>query len=582
MFDPSAYFPISSPLLAQLLERAAAEKITLEVLLARWLEAEVAGSPPATAAPSAHQLQANLNGVLEDIARGQPLRLILRRLVEVVEMSQPAIKGSVLLLDPATGQLRFGAGPSLPEAYSRAIHGIKIGPAVGSCGTAAHEKRLVIVSDIQTDPLWNDYRDLAAQYNLRACWSQPIFNDDGAVLGTFALYYSEPRSLALDEIELIQTAAHIAGIAIAHKQAQLELRRNEARQRALLGAIPDLMFRNRRDGSFLDYHAGTTENLAMPPHLFLGRKAVEVLSPELAKRHMAFIEQVLATGKPAVYEYNMVINGQRMYFEARMVVSGPDEVLSIMRDITQQKKLQTQMIALAMEKERAELLNKFVQTASHELRTPLAIINTDLYLMTKTADDQKRQHYADRSKLQIKRLTNLLDMVLMMTKLDSDAPFAFQEVDVNDLIQQVTASVRPSFDALSPNLELEELDPQLPPLWADVYWLSEAVSQLLDNALRFTPTGGTISVRSYLEDDRAVIEVADNGPGIAAEYMPRIFERFWRQDQARSTPGFGLGLPIAQKIVLQHGGELQAASIVDQGCVFKIALPLMNCAEISS
>ena len=89
--------------------------------------------------------------------------------------------------------MRLGAAPSLPDSYAKAIDGVRIGPKAGSCGTAAYRRKAVVVADIMTDPLWEDYRDLAAAHGLRSCWSTPILSHQGAVLGTFAMYAKDVR-----------------------------------------------------------------------------------------------------------------------------------------------------------------------------------------------------------------------------------------------------------------------------------------------------------------------------------------------------------------------------------------------------
>src|SRR5438128_4123035 len=131
--------------------------------------------------------------LLEMIARGESRAFILDALCRLVEELASGSLSSILLLDP-NKRLRHGAAPSLPNPYNAAIDGLAIGPSTGSCGTAAYRAEPVIVSDIATDPLWADYRDLALAHGLRACWSTPIQSSDGTVLGTFAIYYREPRS----------------------------------------------------------------------------------------------------------------------------------------------------------------------------------------------------------------------------------------------------------------------------------------------------------------------------------------------------------------------------------------------------
>ena len=117
-----------------------------------------------------------------------------RDLVRVLEAQFAGMLCSVLLLDEDGQHLRHGAAPSLPEPYSKAIDGLRIGPKAGSCGTAMYRREPVVVSDILQDPLWESFRDLAQTYGFRACWSIPILTHSGEALGSFAMYYGEPRS----------------------------------------------------------------------------------------------------------------------------------------------------------------------------------------------------------------------------------------------------------------------------------------------------------------------------------------------------------------------------------------------------
>src|SRR5207247_995552 len=119
----------------------------------------------------------------------------------------------------------------LPEEYSRAVDGIEIGPAMSSCGTAVWRREVVIASEVRTDPLWVNGRDVALAFGLLSCWSHPIFSGDGRVLGTFAMYYREPRVPTPAEEQIIESAAHLARIAIERKSAESEL--SKARDQAL-------------------------------------------------------------------------------------------------------------------------------------------------------------------------------------------------------------------------------------------------------------------------------------------------------------------------------------------------------------
>src|SRR6266481_1389909 len=173
-------------------------------------------------------LLAGENRVLEMLAKGDSLADILDNLCVLVEEQSAGVIASILLMDPNGKQLRHGGAPNLPKTYTEAIDGAFIGPSVGSCGTAAYRAEQVIVSDIAVDPLWVDFRELALSHSLRACWSTPIFSSEGKVIGTFAMYYREPRSPSSREQDTIKHITHLAGIAIQRKLAEAARRESEA------------------------------------------------------------------------------------------------------------------------------------------------------------------------------------------------------------------------------------------------------------------------------------------------------------------------------------------------------------------
>jgi len=152
--------------------------------------------------------------VQQMIAANAPLGEILTTLVLLMEAQSPEMLCSVLLLSDDGDHIRHGAAPSLPEQYVKAIDGEPIGPRNGSCGTAMWRGKPVIVTDILTDPLWENYRELASASHLRACWSTPILTKQGKVLGSFAMYYRQPQAPTGAEARLTEVATRLAGQAI--------------------------------------------------------------------------------------------------------------------------------------------------------------------------------------------------------------------------------------------------------------------------------------------------------------------------------------------------------------------------------
>ena len=160
-------------------------------------------------------------------ASGEGLRLILTRYLLAIEAeSDSFILTSILLRDGP--RLRHGAAPTLPEAYCAAIDGLEFGPCAGSCGTATHFGRPIYVTDIATDPLWAEYKHLALQHGLKACWSTPIFDEQRQVIGTFAIYHLNPGAPTQVEIDAIQTITESDARAILWSRSAQDLMREHA------------------------------------------------------------------------------------------------------------------------------------------------------------------------------------------------------------------------------------------------------------------------------------------------------------------------------------------------------------------
>jgi len=170
--------------------------------------------------------------VLGRVVSGMPLAEVLEHVIHRVEnRSEQPMRASVLLVDASGKRLVHGAAPSLPEEYNRIVDGLETGPLMGSCGAAAFRGEPVIVEDIDTDPVWAAFRDIARKFELRACWSMPICAADGRVLGTFANYYSMPKKPSPEELDDIAQVASVTALAIERHAGDRALRESEERLR---------------------------------------------------------------------------------------------------------------------------------------------------------------------------------------------------------------------------------------------------------------------------------------------------------------------------------------------------------------
>jgi PAS domain S-box-containing protein len=196
----------------------------------------------------AKALSAAENRAVAMIASGAGLPEVLDELCRAIDTLTPGVVSTVLRMDPDGKRLWPGGGPAFPAALRPAINPWMIGPGRGACGTAAFLKQRVIIADVSTDPRWPDeYRAVAVGHGLRASWSQPLMTNAGIVLGTFAMYYAEPREPEPADLELIEAAGQIALIAIQLEQSQAALRESEARFRLVVNTVPVMLWTSDAD-----------------------------------------------------------------------------------------------------------------------------------------------------------------------------------------------------------------------------------------------------------------------------------------------------------------------------------------------
>jgi len=235
-------------------------------------------------------LVAGENRLLEMIARGDALAPILNALCQFGEEICGNSLVSILLVSPDRKSLRHGAAPSLPKSYTEAINGGLIGPRAGSCGTAAYRREPVIVSDIATDPLWEQYRHLAMAHGLSACWSTPIFSTTREVMGTFALYCRQPGNPTPQQQNVIQQMTHLAAVAIERTRAEEALRRSETRFEGILEIAEDAIISVDSSQSIVLFNHGAEKVFGYVAADVIGKPLDLLLPQRFAQAHRGHIE----------------------------------------------------------------------------------------------------------------------------------------------------------------------------------------------------------------------------------------------------------------------------------------------------
>jgi len=321
--------------------------------------------------------------ILEQIASNRPLMEIMHAAVALIEAQFPDCMCSTMLMDSDGRHLHVGASTKLPQAYLQCIDGVEISSHCGSCGTAAYEKRCVIVTDIAQDPLWADYKSAALPFGLHACWSSPIFSSQKEVLGTFAVYHATAHTPTKDELEFAEACSHILGIAIERSQAQAHLRLLEsglARLNDIVMITETVADDSRQQRIIFVNDAFETvtgysrdEVLGQSPDLLDGQNTQ---SEELLKIYQALTNQLPVHAELIQYKKS----GDEIWLELD-IVPVPDQSgwhtkwVAVMRDITQRKQTDLKIQQLAFYDTMTGLPNRQLLTDRLEQRLVASVRN---------------------------------------------------------------------------------------------------------------------------------------------------------------------------------------------------------------
>jgi PAS domain S-box-containing protein len=250
--------------------------------------------------------------ILGMISTDRPQTEILEAICHMAEAQESGALCSVLLLDREGKHLRTGAAPSLPEAYNQAIDGAAIGPDAGSCGTAVFRRQLVVVADIEADPLWDAHRHLAQPFGLRSCWAFPIISHHGQVLGTLAMYHRRVHTPSDEQIQRLGTAAQLAAIAIARARDRQQLQESEQRFRSLFTFNPDPVFSFDLQGRFQSMNGAGIELAGLREKQIVGRHFTELVIEDDRQRTLQHFASA-CRGIPQRYEVSIRDANDRLW-----------------------------------------------------------------------------------------------------------------------------------------------------------------------------------------------------------------------------------------------------------------------------
>ncbi|QDT03672.1 Sensor protein FixL [Rubripirellula lacrimiformis] len=523
--------------------------------------------------------------VLKRLAEGASLDEVLQTLVEVSEESRPDMIASVLLINQQTGCLENGASRQLPEFYCKAVDGLRPGPSVGSCGTAAFTGKRVIVKDISTDPLWKDVRQLAQRANLHACWSEPIISASGEVLGTFAMYYRSPRAPNEHELAFVSNGASLAALAIQRVRYQFQVEHERAMFKTIIRSVPDALISTTLDRRITHFNRGATELFGYTIEEMLGKKTERLY----ANREDYILNlKVRFSGKHSDnLEASEILwrrkSGETFFGELVGTVVRDDDgqaigFLGLIRDITDRKAAEAELAASQVklvQAERLAAMGQMISAIAHESRNALQRIQVGVDMLqyeikpeNESRDDLDR---ISRAKADLQQLHDELRSFAGPIQLN------ITTCNIAEIWRQAWSNLQVSRKDRNAQLveEIADVDLTCP---IDAFRIEQVFRNLFENSLaagkdplQITVSCETVQSQNLYDvsSPHLRISVRDNGPGLPEEIRGKVFEAF----HTTKVKGTGLGMAIARRFVEAHQGTIKIRDESIIGAEFIIELP---------
>jgi signal transduction histidine kinase len=503
--------------------------------------------------PSTHLERVELlYEVTRQFASALELDVVLGQVLSLTVQSVAAAVGSIFLLDPTTLQVTQSilARKNLPPEVKRPT--LRTVMSKGFAGLVVQKRQADMISNTENDPRWHVFPDDSLA--VRSAIAAPLIRNE-QVIGVMTLTHPEPDWFSAEQLELLETIASQAASAV--EKASLYSRANSDRLmlRAVIAGVQDIILVTDTQNRLILANPAAQKSLAIDESS-QGRSIHKVLSePSL----LALYRDAHPNGD---VRRDATLQDGRVFDCTLVRIPTVGKVLA-MHDVTTFKRLD-------------DLKNEFVTQVAHDLKAPLGVIYGYASLLSSlpSLEEQENEIYVQPILGAITRMRALIDTVLDIGRIQMGIEAEFVPVNIAQVLPGVVHNLNKLADEKEITLAVEA-PADLPAVIGAPMRLEQAVTNLVGNAIKFTPNGGSVTVRAGQENGQVVVSVTDTGPGIQPALQTKLFHRFARLGQSDTIQqeGHGLGLAIVKSIVDAHKGRVWVDSETGRGSTFAFALP---------
>jgi two-component system phosphate regulon sensor histidine kinase PhoR len=508
---------------------------------------------------------AAINTVAATISQSLDLTVTLETALDTVLKVIPVDSAGISLVDDAAGELVLRAQRGW--RYDFVTQPMRIPLGQGMSGIVVREDEVLVTGNVSSSDPRLAYPEFASE-DVQAMAMAPM-HARGRVVGILSVMNHTPYEFGEDQIAVLRVIADQVGIALDNARLFEHTKEQSSRLSAVLNSSGDAIVATDSHGHINLVNATTEDLFDVEAEDLIGLPLRNApLHPKLRdglRRAMSHESEGNTVFEVTLDDGRFLSAIVSPVYAQPLLESGQETEgwVMVIQDITHLREAEQTRV-------------NFIQAAAHDLRNPLSVTLSSLKMLASNPGEEAdvNRDIIDMGIRGLNRMQDLIDSLLNLEHIQSGVGMQCKPVDVRELIERAAVDVQHDLQEANQQLGLD-VPHELPVLMGDMHWMHRALVNLLGNANKYTPPGGEITLRAYVQDDDLYLEVQDNGPGIPPEAQTRLFERFYRVPGNDSqTKGSGLGLAIVRTVVEQHGGRVFVQSRVGQGSIFGMIFPL--------